>query len=108
MRDEQGYIIEQHEDYEVKVYDDGSFLIEEYVEPLDADPEYIKFMEEKKAKEQEKIVMWQYCRNLNDINTAIITRDPDWEGLTDGSQIIGIVWDTIQGCYVVFWRVEMK
>lgn len=52
MKEEQGYIIEEHEDYEVHIYDDGSYTIEPYVEPLDADPEYIKFMEEKKKGER--------------------------------------------------------
>lgn len=49
MKDEQDYTIEEYEDYAVKVYDDGSFeILEEYAEPFDADPEYIKFMEGKK------------------------------------------------------------
>lgn len=48
-------------------------------------------------------LMWQYCRDLNDINKAIKERDEDWEGLESPHQIISITYDTNHGCYVVFW-----
>lgn len=54
------------------------------------------------------LVMWQYCKDPNDINTAIMTQDPDWTGLISANQIIGITWDNNQGCYVVFWRVMQE
>lgn len=50
-----------------------------------------------------KLVNWQYCKNLNDINKAIISNDPDWEGLKSAEQIISITFDTNHMCYVVFW-----
>lgn len=50
------------------------------------------------------LVGWQYCKNLNDINTAIKEKDENWEGLTDAKQIISITYDSNHGCYVVFWR----
>lgn len=49
-------------------------------------------------------INWQYCHDPNDINTAIDSRDPNWEGLYSPSQIISITYDTNHGCYVVFWR----
>lgn len=54
------------------------------------------------------LVMWQYCRNLNDINTAILENDPNWEGLVSADQIISISWDISQMCYIVFWSVERE
>ena len=51
-------------------------------------------------------VMWQYCKDLNDINRAIDTHDENWEGLTSAEDIVSIGWDTHQGCYVVFWKIE--
>lgn len=53
-----------------------------------------------------KLIVWAYCRDLNDINTAILLQDEDWEGLRDASQIISITYDSNHGCYVVFWTVE--
>ena len=53
-------------------------------------------------------INWQYCRDLNDINTAIDEQDEDWEGLYDADKIISITYDTNHGCYVVFWRVGEK
>ena len=50
------------------------------------------------------LIGWQYCKNLNDINTAIKEKDENWEGLTDAKQIISITYDSNHGCYVVFWR----
>ena len=50
------------------------------------------------------LVGWQYCKNLNDINTAINEKDENWEGLTDAKQIISITYDSNHGSYVVFWR----
>ena len=53
-----------------------------------------------------KYVMWQYCKDLNDINDAILTEDENWEGLKSADQIISITWDSNHGLYVVFWSVE--
>lgn len=52
------------------------------------------------------LINWQYTKDLNEINGAILTQDSDWEGLKDASQIINITYDTDHGCYVVFWRNE--
>ena len=52
------------------------------------------------------LIGWQYCKNLNDINTAMKEHSENWEGLTDAKQIINITYDTNHGCYVVFWRCE--
>ena len=49
-------------------------------------------------------IMWQYCKDPNDINDAIANHDEDWEDLIDASQIISITYDTNHGCYVVFWK----
>lgn len=49
-------------------------------------------------------IMWQYCRDPNDINKAMDKHDENWEGLTSAEQIISITYDTNHGCYVVFWR----
>ena len=46
---------------------------------------------------------WQYCKDPNDIQKAVDTKDPDWEGLESLHQIISITWDTNHMCYVVFW-----
>ena len=54
-----------------------------------------------------KGINWQFCNDPNDINTAIETQDYNWRGLTDADQIISISWDAHQGCYVVFWKVEL-
>lgn len=54
--------------------------------------------------DQPKMINWQYCKNLNDINRAIKERDENWEGLKSAEQIINITWDSHQGCYVVFWK----
>lgn len=51
------------------------------------------------------LIMWQYCRDLNDINEAILSHDEDW-GLNDAKDIISITYDPKQGCYVVFYREE--
>lgn len=52
-----------------------------------------------------RLVMWQYCRDPNAINTAILTKDENWEGLVSADQIISISWDNNQQCYSVFWWV---
>lgn len=49
-------------------------------------------------------VGWQYVKDPNEINNAIINHDENWEGLIDASDIISITYDTNHGCYVVFWR----
>ena len=51
-------------------------------------------------------INWQYCRDPNDINTAMDEQDENWEGLDSSEKIISITYDTNHGCYVVFWRVE--
>lgn len=43
---------------------------------------------------QAKLVKWQYCKNLNDINKAILQNDQDWEELKSAEQIISITFDT--------------
>lgn len=53
---------------------------------------------------RERLVNWQYCKDPNDINKAIMSNDPNWEGLESADQIISISYDTSQMCYVVFWR----
>lgn len=52
-----------------------------------------------------KLVNWQYCKDLNDINQAIISNDQNWEGLKSAEQIISITFDGSHMCYVVFWSV---
>lgn len=52
---------------------------------------------------EESYLVWQYCKDLNDIQQAVDTKDPNWEGLEDLHQIISITYDTNHGCYVVFW-----
>lgn len=51
------------------------------------------------------LIMWQYCRDLNDINEAIRNHDEDW-GLNDAEDIISITYDTNRGCYVVFYHAK--
>ena len=53
-----------------------------------------------------KFIMWQYAKDLNDINNAIMTDDENWEGLYSAEQIISITYDTNHGCYVVFWLFD--
>lgn len=53
-----------------------------------------------------ELIDWQYCKDPNRINEAIMLQDYNWEGLTDASQIISITYDTNHGEYVVFWRVK--
>lgn len=53
-----------------------------------------------------KLVNWQYCKNLNDIDEAIKNRDENWEGLTSADDIISITYNPNHGCYVVFWKME--
>ena len=57
-----------------------------------------------------KKTMWQYCKDPNDINDAILGnlygRETDWEGLESAEQIKSITWDSHHGCYVVFWAKE--
>ena len=52
-----------------------------------------------------KLVNWQYCKNLDEINAAIVSNDPEWSGLTSSKDIISITYDTNQECYLVIWRV---
>lgn len=54
----------------------------------------------------EIMIMWQYTNDPNDINTAILEKDSNWEGITS-ENIISITFDTSHMCYVVFWRVWM-
>lgn len=53
-----------------------------------------------------KYIMWQYVKDLNDINNAILTEDESWEDLKSAEQIISITYDTNHGCYVVIWICE--
>jgi len=53
-----------------------------------------------------KLVNWQYCNNPNDINKAIKTKDKNWEGLTSADDIISITYNSNQGYYTVFWKME--
>ena len=55
---------------------------------------------------KKKYVLWNYCKDLNDINNAILMGDTDWEGLRSAKQIISITYDTNHGCYVVFWILK--
>lgn len=50
-------------------------------------------------------ISWNYCKDLNEINRAIMSRDENWEGIT-AENIISITWDEHHGCYVVFWRID--
>lgn len=53
-----------------------------------------------------KLVNWQYCTDLNDIDYGIKSNDVDWEGLTSADDIISITYNPNHGCYVVFWKME--
>ena len=53
-----------------------------------------------------KVIYWQYANSPNDINKAIVSEDPEWDGLESAEQIISITYDTRQNCYVVFWAVD--
>ena len=53
-----------------------------------------------------KYIMWQYAKDLNDINNAILTEDENWDGLKSAEQIISITYNMNHGCYEVFWRYE--
>lgn len=52
------------------------------------------------------LMMWQTCRDLNDINEAILSKDPDWEGLTYAAQITSVIWNQAEGVWYVFWPVR--
>ena len=52
-------------------------------------------------------INWQYIKNLNDINEAIKNHDENFEGLISSEQIINITYDINQGCYVVFWKIDI-
>ena len=54
------------------------------------------------------LVNWKYCKDLNDINQAIMSHDPNWEGLNSAEQIISITFDTNHMCYVVFWSARYE
>lgn len=56
--------------------------------------------------ESKKYIMWQYVKDLNDINNAILTEDENWDGLKSAEQIISITYNINHGCYEVFWRYE--
>lgn len=53
--------------------------------------------------QEQEYLSWQYCRDLNDIQKAVDTHDPEWQGLESLHQIISITFDPNHGCYVVFW-----
>lgn len=50
-------------------------------------------------------LMWQFCKDLNDVNKVIDNPDPNWEGLESADQIINIEWSTEHKCYQIYWRV---
>lgn len=52
------------------------------------------------------LMMWQTCRDLSDINRAIIEKDPNWTGLTYAAQITSISWNQAEGVWYVFWPVR--
>ena len=51
-----------------------------------------------------KMISWQYCKDPNEINNAILNADSNWDGIT-AENIISITWDGNHGCYAVFWRI---
>lgn len=53
--------------------------------------------------DEQAYLMWQYCKDLNDIQKAIDGKDENWEGLESLHQIISITFDTNHNCYVVIW-----
>ena len=55
-----------------------------------------------------KRINWQFCKDPNDINTAIAEQDEDWYGLKNAEQIVSIYYDTNHNCYVVFWVYESE
>ena len=57
---------------------------------------------------EKNIVSWAYCKNLNEVNNAILNGDENWEGLTDAKQVTSITYDSNHGCYVVCWVSEYK
>ena len=62
---------------------------------------------EKKAKMETEVktISWNYCKDPNEINRAIMSGDENWYGIT-AENIISITWDGNHGCYVVFWRAD--
>lgn len=52
------------------------------------------------------LLQWNYCRNLEDINEAILERHTDWNGLTSAEQIVSITWVERLDCYCVVWKVR--
>lgn len=52
------------------------------------------------------MVMWQYCKDPNEINNAIVMQDENWDGLKSADQIISITWDPGAAMYLVFWKVR--
>lgn len=59
-----------------------------------------------KSRKNKVLINWQYCDDLNDINEAIATQDPDWEGLRSAKDIISITYNTDHRCYVVIWKLN--
>ncbi len=55
-----------------------------------------------------KLIMWQYCKDPNEINDAIKNCDEDWDGLESADQIVSISFDSHQRCYTVFWTAERR
>lgn len=54
------------------------------------------------------LINWQYFKDPNDVNKAILEKDENWECLESAEQIISITYDTNHGCYVVFWKEEVN
>ena len=55
-----------------------------------------------------KLINWNYCRDPNMVNEAIMNLDENWEGLDSAEKIISITWDGNHGAYVVFWENEYE
>lgn len=49
-------------------------------------------------------INWQFCKDPNEINDVLSKGgDYNWEGFTDVSQIINIIYHPEHRCYMVFW-----
>lgn len=64
--------------------------------------------ESKNSAKHITLINWQHCKNLNDVNTAILENDENWAGLTSADQIISITFDTNHMCYVVTWKYKTE
>ena len=53
------------------------------------------------------LLCWNYCKNLNDINTAIKENNENWPGLA-ADNIVSITYDSTLARFVVIWKVECR